>query len=283
MSRAAQSAYLRARSAWARTLWLIGLPEQAAETAASVGEELEHADDPSAVAITLISLSSVHGWVGDQRASYAYADRAFTLANRFGLSAHQAVGDALRGLILVKTGEPDKGVPLIQNALDRMKAGGYGAQTTFLRADLADGLAQQGDFDRALALIEAVTAPLEVGEVTMASPEIYRVKGRILELAPGSSDEQIIQAYEMALNWARRQSALGWSLRVSLSYAAFLARRGRRQDALRIISGPFDQYLEGHATRDLVAAKTMIDALRKSLDAKTGANSSPHRVASKLA
>jgi predicted ATPase/DNA-binding winged helix-turn-helix (wHTH) protein len=261
MSRVAQSAYFRAKSGWARALWLVGRAEKATEVADAVTAELDRADDPSAIATSLLSLSTIFAWVGDDEKCFALAERAYSLGRRHGLTPLFAMADAGRGLYLVRAGEPEKGVPLLQGALETMARGDHRYQTILLRAYLSDGLARLHRYEEAIAIIDSVTVGLDGEEMSFASPEAFRIKGTILEIAPGVSDDEIWAAYQSSLHMARQQGALAYELRTGLSFGRFLIRRGRAAEALALVKPLYAQFTEGFESRDVAAARALIEEL----------------------
>jgi predicted ATPase len=64
-----------------------------------------------------------------------------------------------------------------------------------------------------------------------------------------------------ALDWARKQSALGWELRAALSLARLRVSRDRPGDARDILAPVYARFTEGFTTADLQEAKTLLDAL----------------------
>ena len=63
------------------------------------------------------------------------------------------------------------------------------------------------------------------------------------------------------LDWARRQGALSWELRTATSLARLQRDVGRTEDAHELLAPIYARFTEGFDTVDLVAAKTLLDAL----------------------
>jgi predicted ATPase len=82
-------------------------------------------------------------------------------------------------------------------------------------------------------------------------------------LQGGSSDAATAEDhFRQALDWARRQGALSWELRVARSLARLLRDQGRPADAMALLRPVYDRFTEGFDTVDLQAAKALIDALQ---------------------
>jgi tetratricopeptide (TPR) repeat protein len=90
--------------------------------------------------------------------------------------------------------------------------------------------------------------------------EWFRVKGDLLLTGPG--EEQAAAAcYEKALQIARQQAAKSLELRAATGYTRLLAQHGDKPRAKELLSGIYSWFTEGHDTRDLIEAKTLLDSL----------------------
>jgi predicted ATPase len=68
--------------------------------------------------------------------------------------------------------------------------------------------------------------------------------------------------FRQALDWARRQGALSLELRAASSLARLLRDQGRSANAKALLQPVYDRFTEGFGTADLMAARTLIDALQ---------------------
>jgi predicted ATPase len=73
------------------------------------------------------------------------------------------------------------------------------------------------------------------------------------------------QALVRSLDWARKQSALGWELRTAVPLARLWAQHGRAQNARDMLAGVYEQFTEGFETPDLKAARRLLDELEAAL------------------
>jgi hypothetical protein len=80
---------------------------------------------------------------------------------------------------------------------------------------------------------------------------------RSIEAAAAAEDQ-----FRQALDWARRQGALSWELRVATSLARLLRDGARSADATALLQPVYDRFTEGFDTADLKAAKALLDALQ---------------------
>ena len=95
-----------------------------------------------------------------------------------------------------------------------------------------------------------------------AIAELLRVKGELLLLhgAPGAATAE--GHFRQALDWARRQGALSWELRATMSLARLWRDQGCPADASALLQPVYDRFTEGFDAIDLQAAKALIDALQ---------------------
>ncbi len=64
-----------------------------------------------------------------------------------------------------------------------------------------------------------------------------------------------------SIDRAREQSAPSWELRAAVPLARLWARQGRSSEARSLLQGIYQQFTEGFETRDLVAARLLLEDL----------------------
>jgi predicted ATPase len=123
---------------------------------------------------------------------------------------------------------------------------------------LAEALALRGDFDSALACVDAALVEAESEGRRYRLPEIMRIKGDILAATP-NGDEKAAEAWlHRSLTLAREQSALAWELLATLSLARLWRRQRRFREARAALEGVYACFAEGFETADLVAARALL-------------------------
>jgi predicted ATPase len=110
-----------------------------------------------------------------------------------------------------------------------------------------------GESAQALAAIDETIDRAERIEEGWCLAELLRIKGEIIR------SEDFLQK---ALDCARGQGALSWELRCATSLARLWQQEGRPSAARKLLSTVYRRFTEGCATTDLVAAKTLLEALR---------------------
>jgi predicted ATPase/DNA-binding winged helix-turn-helix (wHTH) protein len=247
----------RPRINLARTLWLLGHPEQAVRLARKTVDGFA-AIQPITIPIALLWGGCVFRWSGDLTTAKECIDRLIWHAERHALTPYQAVGCGLRGLVFIQEGEIETGVELLRGALATLSAERYELYTTELNGALAQGLAMMGRLDQALLTIDRTIARVERhGELFM--PELQRVRGEVLEKTADWRGAE--EAFCRSIELADQQSALSWRLRASISLARLQLRQGRREEAREALAETYARFSEGFDTADLKAAERLLATL----------------------
>ena len=131
---------------------------------------------------------------------------------------------------------------------------------------MAEGLAVLGNIKDAVATIDHALVRIAENGGSSETPEIQRIKGRILASAPRSDPSEAKDWLLRSLESARQQSALGWELRTATTLARLLSDQGRRTEAHDILAGIYGRFTEGFDTSDLKTAKRLLDDLRCPVD-----------------
>jgi predicted ATPase len=77
-----------------------------------------------------------------------------------------------------------------------------------------------------------------------------------------SAASQAEDHFVRAFDWAKRQDALAWELRIATSLARLWHRERRTSEARKLLAPVYRRFKEGFETADLVAAKALLDTLR---------------------
>jgi predicted ATPase len=173
------------------------------------------------------------------------------------------LGRSNRGVLLIKHGDLDAGLRLLRAGdYEPGKARVAWRSITFSTV-MGEALGRTGQIGDGLILIEAAIDHSERVEERWLFAELLRVKGELLLLQGGSSAAATAEDhFRQALDWARRQGALSWELRVATSFARLLRDQGRPADAIALLQPVYGRFTEGFDTVDLQAAKALIEALQ---------------------
>jgi predicted ATPase/DNA-binding winged helix-turn-helix (wHTH) protein len=250
--------------AFARALWLRGYSERAVEVARYTVKEAELLEHPLTICISMIWTVYVFLWSGDWLSAEEIIERIIAHAAKHSLGPYHAVGLGLKGSLSIKRGAAEAGIQLLRGCLETLHASRHEILTTVFASDLAEGLAMTEQFDEALATINGAIAQVGGTGESFDMPEMLRIKGHILgssaRFNPSDAENCLLQSLE----WAGKQSALGWELRTATNLAALWSRHHRAADGLELLAPVYAKFTEGFDNSDLKAARQLLDELRRS-------------------
>jgi predicted ATPase len=166
------------------------------------------------------------------------------------------------GTGLIRKGQTSEGIGLLDRGLTAWEEGGGRLTSPYFKSVRAEGMAQLGDLEGALDLIDEVIAQIERPgwEERHYYAEALRIKGWLLACKGDLTAAE--RAYIASLDWARTQHAKSWELRTATSYASLMRDQGRAGEAYDLLAPIYGWFTEGFGTQDLKEAKALLDALR---------------------
>lgn len=127
-------------------------------------------------------------------------------------------------------------------------------------ADLAGGLAAEGESAAALAVLDQTLAAADRTGVGWHLAEFPRTKGEVLlRRREGEAALEGEKFLRSALEVARRQGALTWESRAAVGLARLEWRRGRGGDGAALLGAVYGRFTEGFGTADLRSARALLD------------------------
>lgn len=249
--------------AFARTLWLRGMPERALRMADTAVEEAIKREHPVTVCMSLSYTVPVYLWSGEFERAAVCIERVLAHATKYSLAPYYALGLALKGELMILKGETRDGVDLLRGALATLTAERHHIlATAFLRA-LAEGMLRCGQIDEAAAIIDrALGLAEQVGE-TYDRPDLLRVKAEI-HLARSPPDARAAEdSLLQALYWASKQSAVGWELRAAVPLARLWEKQGQADRAQDLLGRLVQRFTEGFGTVDVRSATDLLAKLTR--------------------
>jgi predicted ATPase len=150
---------------------------------------------------------------------------------------------------------------LLDKGLAVWEESGARVCSPYFRSVLAEGMAQQGNLDGALHLIDEIIAEVERPdrEERYYYAETLRIKGGLLTAKGDPAGAE--RAYIASLDWARTQQAKSWELRTATSYARLMREQGRGREARDLLAPVYGWFTEGFDTKDLMEARALLDEL----------------------
>ena len=252
-----------ARMTLARVLWLQGFADRAMGT-------VQRAVDDALSIQHALSLCNVLGSAacplaiasGDLVAAERYAAMLTHHAGRHGADVWLTYGRCLKGMLLIKRGELDVGVPMLSAAVVELRAARFVHYTAFFAA-LAEGFARTGETVRGLAVLDEALAQSDKAEERWILAELLRLKGKLVLLQDLPNAAAIAaEHFQQSLEWARRQGALAWELRSTTSLARLWHRQRKTSQARALLAAVHRRFTEGFDTTDVVSAKTLLASFR---------------------
>ena len=245
--------------ALARGLWLTGRPDRAIEAARYTVREAELLEQPLTLGISLIWTIYVFLWVGDWANAEILIERLIDHSARHFLGPYHAVGIGQKGELMLRRGDLAGGIEHLRRSQATLYATRHRIMTTVFATALAEGLVAQNQPAEALRTIDEAIAEVPDHGESFDMPEMLRVKGDIL--ARSGNVPEAESCLRKSLDLSRRQSALGWELRGAISLGRVWHQAGRRDDARTLLAPLVARYQEGLKTRDLVAARELLNTL----------------------
>jgi hypothetical protein len=200
---------------------LRGFAQQAMQVAAECLEEAEKLGHPVSLSFALIYVATLHLWGGKLPAATAIIERLLAHAERHFLAPYYTVGLGLRAGLRLCNGDAAGAVELLRTCLRTLDAERHRILTGVFVSDLAQSLSMLGRLDEALAAVDEALAMGGNDESSFCTPELLRIRARILSLRSAPEPSEVEKCLLRALEMARHKAALAWELRT----ATDLARR----------------------------------------------------------
>jgi class 3 adenylate cyclase len=249
-----------ARGTGSCTMWLAGEAERGArvaEDAVRIGHELQH---PFSQGIGLLYSGFFAVMSGDPAGAAAHAAACAEIAAEAKLALPAAMARFIGAWAKARGGELGRGTDEMERAFRdwlNAKQRGY---LCLLGTLVAEAKLDMDRPEEALGLLDETAQLAEETCQKLFFPEVFRLRAEALRrLDPRHAG--IETGLRTALDLARAQGALALELRAATGLAKRLAEADRKNEGRDLVSAVYRRFVEGHATPDLVAAKSVIDAL----------------------
>jgi TOMM system kinase/cyclase fusion protein len=245
----------------ARTLWLLGYPDQALQRiyeASTLARTLAH---PHSLAEALCHVAHAHRYRREAPQTRQSAQEAIALSREQGFPGWLATGTLAQGWALAKQGEPEQGIAQMRQGLAAKQGQGMGQGRPIDLAYLAEVHLDMGQPEQGLRLLEeALAVAGNTGEHWWEA-ELYRLKGELLLAVSTEHDAEAEACFCQALAVARHQQAKSLELRAAMSLSRLWQRQGKRDAARQLLVGVYGWFTEGFDTADLQEAKALLEEL----------------------
>ena len=150
---------------------------------------------------------------------------------------------------------------MLREALSVMHSERYHLRTSATSCALAMGLCRSGQVEEARSTIDhALKRAQHLGE-TRWLPALFQTQGEVLQAL--SDEMEAEESFMRAIRCAQDQSAPSSELRAAIPLAELWSGWGRKDDALALLEGVWQKFPEVSETKDLIAARKLLDELRR--------------------
>jgi predicted ATPase len=246
----------------ALSAWMLGYPEQAAQLREDCEAHARKLGHPLDLGLVLTTGAKVFDCLGMPDELLMRVEEADRVGRENSLPVlTECLVPNHSGIALIRKRQVAEGMARIKMGMALWEASGGRFYFPHTNTVLAEGMAQLGEFDGALALVDEAIEQVERPgwEERWYYAETLRIKGWLLALK--GDPEGAERAYTASLDWARRQQAKSWELRTATSYARLMCDQGRASEARALLAPIYGWFTEGFDTADLKEAKLLLDEL----------------------
>jgi len=248
-------------------LWFAGCPDRALARIHEAQTLARRLGTPYCLAFAESFAAWIHVRRGDAAAALACSDGLMTVAAEQGFAFLLAEGAIFRGWALAEQGRVDAGIEQIQQGLAAHRAAGAEMGRPSHLALLAGAYGRSKRPEDGLGAVEeGLAIALRTGERAYEA-DLHRLRGELIgQMAARAGrtsrlEGEAEECFRHALDVARRQGARAFELRAALALVR-LHRGGRGEPAARRhLRQAYASFTEGFETADLVAARTLLDAV----------------------
>jgi predicted ATPase/DNA-binding winged helix-turn-helix (wHTH) protein len=258
---------ITARITLARVLWVQGFADQALRSLAlNIDEALALNHTLSLCNALAQAACPVALLAGDIVAAERYTMLLLDQTARDDLDIWRAYGGCFEGELQIKRGQDAAGLQQLRAGIDQLRQVRFVQYLTSFLGALAEGEAAAGDLLAAEASIDEALQRSEASEERWSSPELLRIKGVVLAERRSADALDAAEAHFLrSIELARRQEALAWELRTTISLARLRRDQKRGAEAAALLRPVYARFTEGWESADLRAASTLLEELSPGL------------------
>jgi class 3 adenylate cyclase/tetratricopeptide (TPR) repeat protein len=240
----------------AMTLWIVGLPDQAARTSKEAIERARRLEHPSSLAHAAWWTATLHQFLREPDACRGFCELTLRIAHEQGTKIFMMC-PLLLGWVLFDTGKISEGLQDMERAVASKRQRSHRFYYDYELLVFAEALLRAGEPDRALDIVEEALEFINRSQNRVFEAEAQRLKGECL--AARDSDVTDAEAWlANAMATAVRQGARSLELRAAMSLARVRSGHGRRDEANDQLARVYGQFTEGLETSDLKEAKALL-------------------------
>lgn len=248
-------------SSGAFVAWLVGYPDRAvahAQKGLTLADTLSH---PYSSAEAQCYAAMLHQLRGEPSAVAGQAEQLVAYCEEKQLPIWLTNGAVLLGWARAALGQTEKGIEMMQDAIDERRAKNLWFRQGYYLAIVAEMLGRVGEVERGLdAISEALRVSDQTGDRGWDAI-IHRVHGELL--TQSTKDRSKAEAcFQKAIEIAQRQNAKSPELRAAVSLGRLWCDQGKQAEARDLLAPVYGWFTEGFDTADLKDAKAVLEAVR---------------------
>lgn len=246
----------------ALTLWILGYPEQAQDSARKALDLAERTNHPLTFAGILSFATDLEYHLRDFPTQKKLAERMLAVTTEQALPLWGTWARTMIGSATVDLGDPTTGIAEIIAGMEGFRATGARMNVSYLLARLSAAHLTAGQLEPALERVNEALRLRETDFDCYYDAELFRIKGEIQRRIDGTDLRAAEACFERALEIARSQRARSFELRAAMGLGSLMYDTGRRQEALALLGPVYEWFTEGHETPDLKDARRLLDLWR---------------------
>ena len=240
-------------------LWHDGYADRALANAEGALARARQLDHPFSLTVTLAYATMLNQFRCDVDEVDRLAKATISQSAEHGFAYYHAWAEVLEGWSVAIRENSEDGIAQIQRGIEVLEATA-GMRLPYYRGLLAETLGRAGRIEEALqAIADAFEHVSRTGERWWEA-ELHRLQGELLRFKSGASPE-VEGCFQKAIDVARAQPSKAHELRATISLARLWRDKGKRTDALHLLTGLYEWFTEGFSTPDLKEAKALIEEL----------------------
>ncbi|MGH8900620.1 MAG: AAA family ATPase [Egibacteraceae bacterium] len=243
----------------AHSLWMLGHVVEAQEDyerMLRVARELGH---PFSLACALGFI--LHGafryvYVGQMDRLAGVAEELLTLSREEGFFLWYAQGYTYQGLIAEALGEEKRALTQMLEGLELFAQTGSRLTLVMLNVMCSEALYRLRLDDEAFRRLEVAEAEMQAREEGLLGPDLWRVRGRLLERQ--GQRQHAEKFYCLAMERARSQHALSLELRAALDLYELRVKQGREEEGRTLLSRLVQGFNQGFDRTEIARAVAIV-------------------------
>ncbi|HEV7880786.1 adenylate/guanylate cyclase domain-containing protein [Bradyrhizobium sp.] len=242
-------------------LWDLGYPDQMLADTQHALDDAREIGHPATLMYALNFASINHLGCLDPAIAFAEAKELIALADEKGALFWKAFGMMALGCALVASGKAADAVPILTPAIAAFRSTGARLSVPYQLSHLALAHSDLGRFDDAWRSIGEAMTEMEATNEKWDEAELHRISGEITLKSPQPDAAKAEAYFVRALALARERRARSVELRAAMSMARLWRDQGKRDAARDLLAPVYGWFTEGFDTRDLIAARALLDTL----------------------